>query len=584
MISDAGVTAEVMFYFLLALLSVGAVFFYLGRRSAHFSMPRKKQLETLRYDLALYKKSEAEALLASHAKSFFLANISHEIRTPIHAVLGQLQLLEQTNLTSEQFQYMHQARLSIQILLELLNNVLDFSRLEAGKLELEQISMDLPDTIEQVKLGLFALALNKGLTLSVDIDGKLPKYVKGDKTRLTQVLLNLVGNAIKFTEHGDVVIHLQAKPVASGWQIDFAVQDSGIGIDEAAQQEIFKDFTQAQVSTTRRFGGTGLGLAIASRLVDRMGGELKLKSKIREGSCFYFSIPMAEGNAEEVIRSDDLFRQIQVDLTEQDALAGMVILLVEDDPAVMEMTKLLLGYQGAKVIEAANGREAVACLSAQEDVDVVLMDIQMPVMDGFEATQIIRRTYAKERLPVLAMSAHAGSDDRARGLSVGMDDFLIKPVDVRMLVQAMLYYTRDHKRQSAAAAEQSPAEQSQELRSPDGFELQQAIARMNYQKSIYAATARRFLENIDDLKSRLLGHMQQNNCEEVSRIYHQLKGSALMLGATRLGKHAMQMHEKIAYDEACLDVASEQQKVLEIIQEMIDGLHNIIAQIESENA
>ena len=374
----------------------------------------------------LQRKNEelAQAREAAELKSRFLANMSHEIRTPINGVVGMAELLATTAMTAEQADYLSALRSSAETLLSLISDILDNSKIEAGKLELETVAFDPAESVRQATTALTARAQQKRLRLSCEIDPEVPRRVTGDPTRLAQVLLNLGANAVKFTKTGEVVFGARLETVnPSGVVLRFWVRDTGIGIDEAQRARLFQAFVQVDGSTTRRFGGTGLGLAISRDLVRLMGGEIDLESAPGRGSLFWFTIPFqlpaeASGSGS----------------GEQPPAAGATppasfrILLAEDNPVNQAIALHALSRAGYTAEAVSTGKEAVEA-AARVPYDLILMDVQMPEMDSFQATLEIRRLEAALRYtPIIAMTANALKGDRERCLEAGMDDYLSKPV------------------------------------------------------------------------------------------------------------------------------------------------------------
>ena len=377
------------------------------------------------HDLAEHILAKEAAEAANRSKSEFLANMSHEIRTPMNSVLGMTELLSHTDLTATQREYLDAIGQSADSLMDILNDVLDLSKIEAGKLSLETQPFVLPDSLDGVMKTLAVRAHEKNLELTYSIADGVPHTVAGDPVRLRQILVNLVSNAIKFTEEGEVVVEVEGRSLrAEQVEVRFAVRDTGIGIPAAKQQAVFETFVQADASTTRHYGGTGLGLAISSRLVDMMGGRIWLESREGRGSTFYFTALL--GVPEEPAGEES---PVDKDASQERKWRSLRILLAEDKKFNQQVAVGLLEQRNHEVAVANNGREVLETLE-RESFDLVLMDLQMPVMDGFEATAAIRQ---RERgtgahLPIVALTAHAMKGDRERCLEAGMDAYVAKPI------------------------------------------------------------------------------------------------------------------------------------------------------------
>ncbi|HEX4033127.1 MAG TPA: ATP-binding protein [Solirubrobacteraceae bacterium] len=400
---------------------------------AMFARERRQRLESLIELNTAYRRARDEAIEASEMKSAFLRNVSHEIRTPMNGVIGMNELLLQTPLSDEQRGYAEQVEQSSEHMLAIINDILDISQIETGRVELEPSEFALQEAVEGacVSAGLEAQA--KGLELEMSVDSRLPRWVRGDSARVRQVLSNLVGNAVKFSSSG--VVEVRVRPGEETSRVIFEVRDHGIGIDPAALERMFEPFMQADVSTTRKYGGNGLGLAIAKEIVDLMGGAIGADSKPGKGSTFWFELPLpgVVSNVPQAGRE----RASAIGERRYDPNAPLV-LVVEDSPVNRLVTVHVLERCGFRVHVVNDGREALEALGTQP-YEAVLMDCQMPEVDGYEATRELRRREEKgdHRTPVIAMTAHAMSGDRERCLAAGMDDYIAKPVRSQALVTVL---------------------------------------------------------------------------------------------------------------------------------------------------
>ncbi|MBY0369291.1 PAS domain S-box protein [bacterium] len=386
-----------------------------------FDITERKLLEEERTNSEVREKAAVET---SRLKSEFLAHMSHEIRTPINGIMGMIGLLSDTKLETQQQDYVHSAKSSADALLTVVNDILDFSKVESGKLEFEDLDFDLPHLLKDVAKTFSVQAKSKGIALALNLEPQTPQYVGGDPGRLRQVLNNLLSNAVKFTLQGQVSIRVSCESKSSQEnRIRVEVKDSGIGIPEAALSRMFRAFTQADASTSRRFGGTGLGLSISKHLVEQMGGTIGVESTEAVGTTFWFSLNLRAGKQPVVHRSQKVgnFKELTG--------RSLRILLAEDNAVNKIIAVKVLEKMGLKVDAVANGQEVLDALRTIP-YDLILMDCQMPEMDGYEATRLIRasKTLPQTDIPIVAMTANALQGDRERCLAVGMNGYVSKPV------------------------------------------------------------------------------------------------------------------------------------------------------------
>jgi len=388
-------------------------------------------------------KARKDAVAAVEAKSIFLANMSHEIRTPLNGIIGMVDILKHTKLQDEQLEYLSIIETSGENLLTIINDILDFSKIEAGRIELEQIPMKLDQELSRVVSLLQVMAERKKLSIKFHIEENVPNFLIGDPVRLKQIIINLVNNAIKFTDKGGVSILVEKQRLVDGKaMLLFKVVDTGMGISEEGQKRLFQSFSQVDISTTRKFGGTGLGLAISKNLSIMMGGEIGVSSKEAIGSTFWFTALFDVTNHETYMKTSGHTKLSDPAVIKP--FQKLNILLAEDNKINQKVALVNLNSLGYQVDVANNGKEAVEKFK-QNHYDLVFMDIQMPEMDGIEATKEMREIENQQnvikKIPIIAMTANTMEGDREKYLQVGMDDYVSKPFKQEELVAIFDKYT-----------------------------------------------------------------------------------------------------------------------------------------------
>jgi PAS domain S-box-containing protein len=510
------------------------------------------------WDITGLELARLAAEQATRVKSEFVANMSHEIRTPLNGILGLTSLVLDSPLTPPQRNYLAQVKESGVSLLHLLNDILDFSKMEAGKLQLSPVVFNLREWLARGLQGLADSARDKGLSFTLEISDELPAQIRSDPNRLMQIVTNLVSNAVKFTVRGGVIVEvIRTASTPTHFDLQISVRDSGIGITAEAQPRIFEAFTQADTSTTRRFGGTGLGLSICRQIVQLLGGRIWLESEEGLGSVFHFAVSVEP--VQPVIESPDQHATAEAHtraLTRIDDEHVLRILLAEDHPTNQNLAMAVLDRRGHRVQLAENGREAVAWFQ-RENFDVILMDVQMPEMDGLEATAAIRALEQQRggHVRIVALTAHVLSGDRERLLEAGMDDYLAKPFFPEQLVAVV--------EPGTAAPNAAPPPVCQPAEGLTCFNYEQALARAMGNEDLLKRLVKTFLDSLPRIRDELHAAAAKRDADALYRAAHKLKGSAATFAAP-----------------ACTELARETENLARA--ENLEGIEIVMGRLDSE--
>lgn len=539
----------------------------------------KHLLLTWMYDITERKLAEEAMLRAQHlaedaarTKTDFLANMSHEIRTPMNTIIGMAYLALKTELSPIQQDYIRKIRNSGQHLLGIIDDILDLSKIEAGKMDIEQISFNIERLQEDIEALMAAKADAKGLQLSFSIANDLPLQLIGDRLRISQILINYINNAIKFTEQGSITVYLDyLEKTETDLLLYCEVKDSGIGLTDEQIELLFRSFQQADTSTTRKYGGTGLGLAISKNLAELMGGEVGVKSVYGQGSSFWFTARVGISHVTCLDDDGDYLYADTAQTLNLDGLQGVRVLLVEDNQLNQEVAGAILGEAGLIVDIAENGKEALDMVAAHkaDHWNLLLMDMQMPVMDGLTATRNIRKLVGYEKLPIIAMTANAMQQDKERCLAAGMVDFISKPFRPEELWSILHRWTAANATDGVVPLPDDQPAQKQALVTqdkPDAAampELEELPAGLIDIEGLDVATSLQYLAGLPNLASVYLSMLhkfvvgQGNSAAEISaalaaadypaaeRIAHSLKGTAATVGATAIQEKASALEAAI---------------------------------------
>ena len=517
----------------------------------------------------LLRQSMEEAEAANEAKTTFLSNMSHEIRTPMTAILGFTEVLKRNKHQSENDRQRHLATISNSgtHLLELINDVLDLSKVESGAMEVESITCKAAYIANEVVHVLKVKAREKGIELNMDIASSLPEHILSDPARLRQIVTNLVGNAIKFTETGGVTVRIDCTEDKTDQRLQIAVIDSGIGMSEQQLSTIFEAFIQADASITRRFGGTGLGLSISRKLALAMQGDIVVTSKQGEGSNFMLTLPVGDITDVPVLSAEEVyasFAEMETSIEKIWTFPKSRALVVDDGPENRELLAVVLGDLGIDIETAENGKEGLDAAMAA-DFDVVLMDIQMPVMDGYQSVAAMRE--AGLTLPIVALTANAMKGYEQKVLSAGFSHYMTKPIDLDRLTQMLAdllggTYTESDEETIAIAVTENDV--SQELEMGSGPVLS-AMAALNPK---FESIAKQFVERLDDRIELMQACIDAEDFEELAKHAHWLKGSGGTVGFTQFALPAKEL--ELAAKSASTEDAHQYLGIVKNIQARIE--------------